>query len=130
MPTFSISGSVGVAGAGATIVLSGAATASTTADGSGNYSFAGLANGTYEITPGLTGRAFSPTNQNEVVNGANITGVNFVTFTPQTPDGPSSTNDFLGTTGSSTSLADINPARVESPRTSVMGTNLGTEIVG
>ena len=38
----------------------GTATAQTTADASGNYSFAGLANGTYTVTPVKAGVIFTP----------------------------------------------------------------------
>ncbi len=78
-PTYSISGTISptVGGSGATVTLSGAATASTTADVAGNYSFGGLANGAYAVTPGHTGYAFSPTSQSATVSGANVTGINF-----------------------------------------------------
>src|SRR5271155_2701609 len=73
--TYSILGSITPAGngSGATVVLSGAASASTTADGSGAFSFSGLANGTYTLTPSRTGYTFSPTSQNVTVSGANVT---------------------------------------------------------
>lgn len=74
--TFSISGSAGVAGA--TVAWSGTSSGSTTADGSGNYTISGLANGSYTITPSLIGYTFSPTSSNQTVSGGNITGVNFV----------------------------------------------------
>ena len=41
IPTYSISGTISPSGSGATVTLSGAASARTTADGSGNYSFSG-----------------------------------------------------------------------------------------
>jgi hypothetical protein len=77
--TFSISGTISpvAAGAGAKVSLSGAATASVTADGSGNYSFAGLSNGAYTVTPPLSGYTFTPTSQAVTINNANATGVNF-----------------------------------------------------
>src|SRR5229473_6278085 len=65
------------AGNGATVALSGAATATTTADNSGNYAFTGLPNGPYMIAPSHTGYAFSPGNQTATVNGIDVTGVNF-----------------------------------------------------
>ena len=74
---FSISGSLSASGANATVALSGAATTSVTADGSGNYSFVGLGNGSYKVTPGKSGYVFSPTSQNATVSGANVTGLNF-----------------------------------------------------
>ncbi len=71
------------AGNGATVALSGAANAATTADSSGNYTFAGLPNGSYMVTPNHTGYSFTPGNQSATVNGADVTGVNF-TATAQT----------------------------------------------
>ena len=77
--TYTISGTITPAagGNGATVMLSGAATATKTADTSGNYSFTGLSNGTYAITPSHTGYTFSPTSQNATVSGADLTGINF-----------------------------------------------------
>jgi hypothetical protein len=81
--TFSISGNAGIAGA--TVSYSGTSSGSVIADGSGNYSIPGLANGSYTITPSLANYTFSPTSQNETVSGSNITGVNFTaTFVPPT----------------------------------------------
>jgi Carboxypeptidase regulatory-like domain len=82
--TFSISGTITptAGGSGAAVMLSGPAAATTTADTSGNYSFTGLANGTYTVTPSNTGYTFSPVSQSVSVNGANQTGVNF-TAVPQ-----------------------------------------------
>lgn len=76
-PTWTISGNVSTNGANASVALSGAATATTTADASGNYSFAGLANGSYTVTPTKSGYTFGPTNQPVTVNSANVSGVNF-----------------------------------------------------
>src|SRR5882762_8589433 len=51
--TYNISGTISPAagGGGATVTLSGVANAATTANSSGNFSFTGLANGTYAVTP-------------------------------------------------------------------------------
>ena len=77
--TWSISGTISPvsAGSGATVALSGAATATTTADGSGNFSFTGLANGSYTVTPSRSGFTFTPASRSVTVNGANQTGINF-----------------------------------------------------
>ena len=80
--SFSISGTI-TGGSGATVILSGAATASTTANSSGNFTFTGLANGSYTVTPSEAGFTISPGSQTVTVNGANVTGVNF-TATAQT----------------------------------------------
>jgi hypothetical protein len=78
-PTYSISGTISptAGGSGATLTLSGAVTTTTTADAAGNYTFGGLANGTYAVTPSHTGYTFNPTSQSAPVNGANVTGINF-----------------------------------------------------
>lgn len=78
--TFEISGAINPSanGAGATVALSGAASATTTADGSGNYGFSGLATGSYAVTPSRSGYSFSPTSQAVTINGAKVTGVNFI----------------------------------------------------
>jgi hypothetical protein len=74
----SISGTITGSGAnGASVRLSGAATLTTTADPSGNFSFSGLDNGSYTITPSNPGYSFTPTSRAVTVNGANVTGVNF-----------------------------------------------------
>lgn len=77
--TWSVSGSIipASSGSGAIVTLTGASSGSATADAGGNYSFAGLANGSYTITPSKTGYTFSPVSQNVTVNGASQTGVNF-----------------------------------------------------
>jgi len=48
-----------------------------TANSSGSYSFPGLTNGTYSVTPNKSGVTFTPGSQTATVNGANLTGVNF-----------------------------------------------------
>ena len=60
--TFTITGALtpGASGSGATVTLSGTASATATADASGNYSFPGLANGSYTVTPSKTGFTFTP----------------------------------------------------------------------
>jgi hypothetical protein len=77
---WSISGTISpvAGGAGATVSLSGSASAVATADASGNYSFAGLANGSYTVTPSNSGYTFTPANKAVTINGASQSGVNFV----------------------------------------------------
>ena len=76
--TYTISGTISGPGAsGASVNLTGASTATTTADGSGNYSFAGLANGSYTITPSLTGYVFTPASRTVAVSGSNVTAPSF-----------------------------------------------------
>ncbi len=79
-PTYSISGTVTSGGSplsGVTITLSGAASSTTTTDGSGNYGFTGLANGSYTIIPSKAGYAFTPSSRSVTLNGADVTGQGF-----------------------------------------------------
>jgi hypothetical protein len=74
-----ISGNVsGPANSGVTIALSGGPTSkpNTTTDSSGNYSFTGLAGGTYTVTPALGGYTFSPSAP-QVLTSASTTTQNF-----------------------------------------------------
>lgn len=77
--TYSISGTISPAagGSGAVVTLSGAAASTTIADGAGNYTFTGLVNGTYAVTPSRAGYTFNPSTQTATVHGANVTGLNF-----------------------------------------------------
>jgi hypothetical protein len=89
--THSLSGTVTptAGGAGATLSLSGATTATVTADASGNYSFAGLADGTYTVVPSNSGYVFTPPSLTVSVAGGNVGGVNFAaTAVPTTPGQP------------------------------------------
>jgi parallel beta-helix repeat protein len=77
--TFSISGTITPAanGSGASVTLSGASSATTMADGSGNYSFTSLASGQYSITASKNAVSFKPPTLQVTLAGANITGANF-----------------------------------------------------
>jgi len=116
--TYSISGTISptMIGTGATVTLSGASGANTVADANGNYSFTGLANGSYTVTPSKTGDTFTPVNQTVTVNAANQTGINFTgqavaysisgTVSPSTI-GSGATITLSGTSSAST-VADAN----------------------
>ena len=77
--TWSISGAISPAadGSGATVTLSGAADATTTADGSGNYRFDGVANGSYTVIPSKAGVSFNPYSLAAAVSGADVRNLNF-----------------------------------------------------
>jgi hypothetical protein len=74
--SYTISGVV--RGAAATLTLSGAASRSTSTNGSGNYSFTNLPNGNYIVAPSNSGYTFGPTTYSVKINGASNTSVNFV----------------------------------------------------
>src|SRR5258706_246008 len=103
---FSMSGTITptAAGNGAAVALSGPASASATADSSGNYTFAGLANGTYTIAPSHAGFTFTPGSQSMAVNGANVTGVNF-TATSQTFSISGTISPVAGGSGATVTLS-------------------------
>jgi len=78
---FSIAGRVanssGVGIAGVTVTRSGSALTVTT-NGAGYYTFNGVANGTYTVTPSLSGSTFTPASRSVTVAGANVGSQNFV----------------------------------------------------
>ncbi|MBI5078334.1 MAG: hypothetical protein HZB11_03180 [Candidatus Yonathbacteria bacterium] len=90
LPTYSISGTVsGGAQAGVTITVSpGGQSTVTTSNGS--YVLSGIPYGgavPYTITPSLAGYTFTPFNAPVVLNGADVTGVNFTTPVPMLTTG-------------------------------------------
>ncbi|MEK6747831.1 MAG: carboxypeptidase regulatory-like domain-containing protein [Pseudomonadota bacterium] len=103
--TYTITGQItsgtGTAVSGATVSLSGTATASTTADASGNYSFTNLVNGSYTVTPALTGYTFAPTNIAVTVNGADVSNTNF----SGTPPASAATYTISGKIANSSGVA-------------------------
>ena len=77
--TYSISGTVttdGGANLRGVVVRDG--TGSTLSKANGGYAAANLNNGTYTITPSLSGYSFSPASRTITVNNATVTGQNFV----------------------------------------------------
>ena len=70
VPTWSISGSASAGGSGATLSISGGTTV--VADGSGNYSAAGLLDGTYTVTPSKAGYTFVPASATVTIAGGNM----------------------------------------------------------
>ena len=110
-PTYSISGAIsGAGGPGATVNLTGAKTASTTADTGGNYSFTGLANGSYTVTPSKSGYSYTPASKAVTVNGGSVAAVTFtstaVTYgisgTISGAGGPGATVNLTGAKAAST----------------------------
>jgi len=77
--TFRLSGTINPlsVGNGTTVALSGPTSASTTGNSSGNYSFSGLANGTYAVTPSRSGYIFSPSVQSVSIDGSDVSGIDF-----------------------------------------------------
>jgi hypothetical protein len=77
--TLQLSGTVSPqsVGEGTKIALNGPITASTVGNSSGNYSFSGLPNGAYVVTPSLAGYIFAPSVQNVSINGSGVSGVDF-----------------------------------------------------
>jgi hypothetical protein len=76
--SFSISGIVsGAVSSDVIMTLSGTSTGTDTTDASGNYTFGGLAHGSYTISPSLSGYIFNPVSEAIKIKGSNIISVNF-----------------------------------------------------
>ena len=60
------------------INLSGDASTTVSTDTNGNYTFTGIANGSYTITPDKEGYKFAPKNKKLTVSGSDVSGVNFI----------------------------------------------------
>src|SRR5258708_6289621 len=103
---FSIAGTITPAsgGNGTTVTLSGAASTTATADNSGNFTFAGLPNGTYTVAPSHAGYTFTPSSQSTTVNGTNVTAVNF-TDTTQTLSISGTISPTAGGSGATVTLS-------------------------
>ena len=121
-PTWTLSGSISpvAAGAGAKVTLSGASSASTTADQSGNYSFSGLNNGSYTVTPTQSGYSFTPPSQAVTISGANLGAVN---FTGQSSGGTTNT------LGLDASVSANSPSASSSIASAPVSTQSGNELL-
>jgi Carboxypeptidase regulatory-like domain len=79
--THSIAGTVtapnGAPLSGVQLSLSGAASSATVANANGGYSFVGLANGSYVVTPSAAGAAFSPASMAVTLQGQSASAINF-----------------------------------------------------
>ena len=76
--TYSISGTVsGAIQEGISITLSGALSSTTPSSADGTYSFTGLADGIYTVTPELSGYVFAPFSQDVTIAGANKPDINY-----------------------------------------------------
>ncbi|MCB1216163.1 carboxypeptidase regulatory-like domain-containing protein [bacterium] len=87
-PSFSISGRVadadGIGISGVNVALT-PGTASTSTDGNGNYSFAGVEAGSYVLTPSKTDFTFDPATLKADVVASDLTGKNFTGTTTALP---------------------------------------------
>ena len=109
--THSISGTILVSGstpstglAGATVSIFGTSSTAIT-DVNGNYLFTGLADGSYTLTPSMSGYTFMPTSRTLTLSGTNSTGNDF-TAVPTTQ--PSRVTIKLSTAGTSTLIGSLN----------------------
>jgi hypothetical protein len=107
--TYTISGTVTVYGTGSdldnvTINMTGSATSSTTTASNGDFSFSGMANGTYTLTPSLSNYTFDPVSVVVVINGASITDTNFVATSTEGADTYSISGTVTGSVQSGVKL--------------------------
>lgn len=115
--TGKISDSTGAGLAVVTVALSGTSTASVPTDSAGNYTFTGLANGTYAIAPSKSGSTFAPLSKAVSVNNANLPG-----------------QDFAGTVASGSTYAisgkvsDSSSAGISGVTMTISGANTGSTV--
>ncbi len=80
-PAYTISGTVKDGNRsplkGATMALAGTSSATTKTASDGTYSFSGLSNGKYSVTPSMAGYTFNPQKAPVTIKNKNVTGVNF-----------------------------------------------------
>ncbi|MFN7783420.1 MAG: carboxypeptidase regulatory-like domain-containing protein [Lysobacterales bacterium] len=96
--TYAVSGTITSstgAALGGVSVSNGSSTVST--NSSGVYTFTGLINGTYTLTPSLSGYTFAPATRSVSVNGANVSGQSFT--------GTASAGNWLSQSGTLTNGA-------------------------
>ncbi|MEI9811495.1 MAG: hypothetical protein WDO18_01915 [Acidobacteriota bacterium] len=103
-------------GANTSMKLTGPVNLTNPADATGNYSFAGLVDGNYTVTPTLAGYTFNPVSQSVTIAGGNRTAVNF-TATKQ-----SSTWSITGTvTGGANSTINLTGAATKTATADASG---------
>jgi uncharacterized membrane protein len=83
----------GDAVAGVSVALGGDSSAITTTAPDGSYGFAGLANGSYTVTPSLHGHDFGPASRNVTVSGADVAGQDFTSTANPDRDGDGVPNE-------------------------------------
>lgn len=81
-PIFKISGKInnqlGLPVANVTVNLSGTSNQTVTTDSSGVFTFAGLTNGNYTVTPTRAGYIFTPSSLSITIDGNDVTNLNFI----------------------------------------------------
>jgi fibronectin type 3 domain-containing protein len=88
--TFTLSGRVtlnGIGLPGVTMVLIGTGSGSVLTDQNGNYSFINVINGGYSISASAVNYLFAPENRSILVNGSNVSGLDFTASLPGTITG-------------------------------------------
>lgn len=84
-----ITSNSGAGVSGVTLSLTGQATASTSTDSNGNFTFSGLSSGAYTLTPIFGNCGFTPASTSFTIGSNNSSGQNFVATFPST--------DFINT---------------------------------
>ena len=76
--SYSISGAVaGAVQGGVALMLSGTSSAATTSATDGTFAFSGVLDGSYTVTPSLSGYTFDPPTRDVAISGGNATGCDF-----------------------------------------------------
>ena len=109
LPTYILSGTVsGDKVEGVTITLSVTGAPGATTDAAGTYSLS-VIDGTYTVTPSLSGYSFSPTSRTVTINGAAYPGVDFTSTESTVGDRTDYSSVTLTSGGAYSSSADADP---------------------
>ena len=140
LPTYSISGTITLSGAGlAGVVVSNGSGVTATTDANGLYTLSGIPQGSYTITPSKAGHTFTPTSRTGTIS-SNLTAQNFTaTFSTATYEGFAYTagvGALAGKTGGSnwsgswdTGANDINAAGLTYTSGGTLTTGGGKSVV-
>jgi xanthomonalisin len=93
--TYAVSGTITTsAGTGLGGVTVSTGTVSTTTGSGGTFTLSSLANGSYTITPSLSGYSFSPTSRSVTVSGGNVGSQNFTATATTSNTAPTANFSF------------------------------------
>ncbi len=84
-PTYGISGTVNGSPTAVSMALAGPSSSTVSTSSTGSYTFSGLSNGAYTVTPSENGYTFNPVNATATIKNGSVTGLNFTAASTTAP---------------------------------------------